>query len=163
MDKFEQRLLDIGIRIPNPPAATGNFVPGIVHGDVLYLSGTYGTMQDEQGEDYIPKPGQLGRELTVEEGYESARLMALKHLALAKAVLGSLEPLLRAIRLVAYVNAAPTFKDAPKVVNGASDFLIEVFGAEFGTHARMARYQAQLPRDAPVPGELTLALRGRNR
>jgi enamine deaminase RidA (YjgF/YER057c/UK114 family) len=130
-----------------------------VHGDMLYVSGTYGTVKDANGSDYIPKPGKVGAELSLEDGYESARLMALNHLALARAVVGSLDRLLRPVRLVGYVNAAPGFKNAPAVLNGASDLLIQVFGDELGRHARMALYQHELARDAPVAGEIMFALR----
>ena len=85
--------------------------------------------------------------------------MALNHLALARLVVGRLDKLLRPIRLVGYVNAAPGFKDAPKVLNGASDLLIEVFGEELGRHARMALYQHELARDAPIAGEIMFALK----
>jgi len=159
MAGIESRLVELGIVVPAPPAAIGNFVPGVVHEGLLYVSGTYGTVKDGQGVDVIPKPGKLGAELTVEDGYASARLMALNHLALAREVVGSLDRLLRPIRLVGYVNAAPGFKNAPAVLNGASDLLIEVFGRELGTHARMALYQHELARDAPVAGEILFALR----
>jgi enamine deaminase RidA (YjgF/YER057c/UK114 family) len=160
MSTLEERLLALGLLVPEPPAAIGSFVPGVVHGDVLYVSGTYGTVKDHHGVDIIPKPGKLGAELSIADGYESARLMALNHLALAKAVVGDLGRLLRPIRLVGYVNAAPGFRDAPAVLNGASDLLISVFGDELGRHARMALYQHELARDAPIAGEIMFALKG---
>jgi len=102
--------------------------------------------------------GKLGAELSIEEGYKSARLMAINHLAMAKAVLGELDRIVRVIRLLDFVNAAPGFRDAPKVLNGASDLLVELFGPERGRHARSALYQHELARNAPVAGELTLAV-----
>ena len=104
------------------------------------------------------KAGKVGGALTIEDGYRSARQMAINHLAMAKAVLGDLDRVTRVIRLLGFVNAAPGFRDAPKVLNGASDLLIEVFGEERGRHARSALYQHELARDAPVAGELTLAV-----
>jgi len=156
---IEQRLRELGIVVPAPPVAIGNFVPGVAHAGILYVSGTYGTVKDAGGADVIPKPGKVGGNLSIEDGYESARYMALNHLALARAVLGDLDRLLRPIRMVGYVNAAPGFKNAPAVLNGASDLLIEIFGPELGTHARMALYQPDLPRDAPIAGEIIYALR----
>lgn len=156
---IEARLEELGLAVPDPPKAIGNFVPGVVHRDVLYVSGTYGTIKDGQGTDTIPKPGKVGAELTVEEGYESARFMLLNHLALAKAVLHDLDRIERPIRLVDYVNAAPGFKDAPSVLNGASDLLIAIFGDQLGPHARMALYQHELARDAPIAGEISFALK----
>jgi enamine deaminase RidA (YjgF/YER057c/UK114 family) len=158
MSALEGRLKSLGFEVPAPPAAIGNFVPGVVHGDILYVSGTYGTVKNAEGVDVIPKPGKVGGTLSVADGYESARLMALNHLALAKAVIGDLDRLLRPIRLVGYVNAAPGFQDAPSVLNGASDLLIALFGEELGCHARMALYQHELARDAPIAGEIMFAL-----
>ena len=155
----EHRLAELGIFLPRPPHAIGNFAYGIEHAGILYLSGTYGTVVGDDGEDFLPDKGKLGGELSIENGYRSARFMAINHLAMAKAVLGDLDRIERVIRLLGFVNAAPGFKDAPKVINGASDLLIEVFGQERGRHARSALYQHELARDAPVAGELTLAVR----
>ena len=159
MAELERRLQDLGIVVPAPPVAIGNFVPGVVHGDVLYVSGTYGTVKDDAGVDTIPKPGKLGDALTLADGYASARLMALNHLAMAREVLGCLDRILRPLRLVGYVNAAPGFREAPAVLNGASDLLIEIFGEDLGSHARMALYQHELARDAPIAGEIMFALK----
>ena len=83
--------------------------------------------------------------------------MLLNHPALAKTVLRDRDRIERPIRLVGYVNAAPGFKDAHSVLNGASDLLIAIFGKELGTHARMALYQHELPQDAPIAGEISFA------
>ncbi len=156
--QIETKLAELGIVLPRPPRAIGNFAYGVEHAGILYLSGTYGTAVDENGEDFLPIRGKLGAALTIEEGYRSARLMAINHLAMAKAVLGDLDRIQRVIRLLGFVNAAPGFRDAPRVMNGASDLLIAVFGEERGRHARSALYQHELARDAPVAGELTLAV-----
>jgi enamine deaminase RidA (YjgF/YER057c/UK114 family) len=161
MGKIEGRLEQLGIILPRPPRAIGNFVYGIEHAGLLYLSGTYGTVVGEDDQDIIPKPGKVGDTLSIEDGYRSARHMAINHLAMAKAVLGDLDRVTRVIRLIGFVNAAPGFREAPKVLNGASDLLIEVFGEERGRHARSALYQHELARDAPVAGELTLAVEPR--
>ena len=155
---IEARLNEIGISLPEPPVATGNFVPCVEFENILYVSGTYGTMKDETGVDYIPKPGKVGAELTIKDGYESARLMMMNHLAMAKAVMGDLARIDRPIRLVGYVNAAPGFQSAPAVLNGASDLLISIFGKERGVHARMALYQHELAGDAPIAGEIMFGL-----
>lgn len=156
---IERRLAILGLAVPKPPKAIGNFVPGVVHAGILHVSGTYGTIKDEQGVDYIPTPGKLGAALSIEQGYQSARLMLLNHLALARAVVEDLDRIERPIRLVGYVNAAPGFQEAPAVLNGASDLLIEIFGKELGSHARMALYQHELARDAPIAGEISFALK----
>ncbi len=156
---IEARLAELGIELPSPPAAIGNFVPGVIFDNILYVSGTYGTVKDESGHDIIPEPGKVGGELSVEEGYESAKLMIINHLAMAKAVLGDLDLIDRPIRLVGYVNAAAGFQDAPSVLNGASDLLFEIFGKKKGSHARMALYQHELARNAPVAGEIMFGLK----
>jgi enamine deaminase RidA (YjgF/YER057c/UK114 family) len=158
---IEHRLAELGITLPRPPRAIGNFAYGVEHDGILYLSGTYGTAVGEDDQDFLPETGKLGGALSIEDGYRSARRMAINHLAMAKAVLGDLDRIERVIRLLGFVNAAPGFKDAPKVLNGASDLLIELFGAERGRHARTALYQHELARDAPVAGELMLAVRPR--
>ena len=155
---IEARLIEIGISLPEPPTAIGNFVPCVEFENILYVSGTYGTVKDEKGVDFIPKPGKVGAELTIEDGYESARLMMMNHLAMAKTVLGELARIDRPVRLVGYVNAAPGFQNAPEVLNGASDLLISIFGKELGGHARMALYQHELARDAPIAGEIMFGL-----
>jgi enamine deaminase RidA (YjgF/YER057c/UK114 family) len=156
--RLETRLAQLGIILPRPPKAIGNFAYGVEHAGLLYLSGTYGTKVDDEDRDYLPIIGKVGSDITAEQGYESARLMAINHLAMAKAVIGDLDRITRVIRLLGFVNSAPGFRDAPSVLNGASDLLIEVFGEERGRHARSALYQHELARNAPVAGELTLAV-----
>ena len=159
MTSLVTRLEELGIAVPEPPGAIGNFAAGVLHDGLLYVSGTYGTVRNAAGEDVLPKAGKLGAELSVEEGYASARQMALNHLALARQVVGDLDVIDRPVRLVGYVNAAPGFRDAPAVLNGASDLLIEIFGAERGAHARMALYQHELARNAPIAGEILFAVK----
>jgi enamine deaminase RidA (YjgF/YER057c/UK114 family) len=157
--QIEQRLAELGITLPRPPRAIGNFLYGVEHGGLLYLSGTYGTAVDADDRDYLPIVGKLGADLSIEDGYKSARLMAINHLAMAKAVINDLDRIERVIRLLGFVNSGPGFRDAPSVLNGASDLLIQVFGEPRGRHARSALYQHELARNAPVAGELTLAVR----
>lgn len=155
---IEAKLHELGIELPEPPSAIGNFAPGVIFDNILYVSGTYGTVKDDNGADYIPKAGKLGKDLSIEDGYESARLMLINHLALAKLALESLTRIQRPIRLVGYVNCISGFQNAPQVLNGASDILYEIFGPELGEHARMALYQHELARDAPIAGEIMFGL-----
>jgi enamine deaminase RidA (YjgF/YER057c/UK114 family) len=153
----EDRLRRLGVELPRPPRASGAFVPAKLAGSLLFVSGTYGTKPDEHGEaDTLPIRGQLGAELTVAQGRESARLVALNHLAMARAVLGTLDRVKAVVRLVGYINAAPGFVDGPRVLDGASRLLIDLFGETYGSHARMALYQPCLPGDAPLTAELLL-------
>ncbi|MBL6653731.1 MAG: RidA family protein [Reyranella sp.] len=157
-DRVEQRLAELGIALPRPPWAIGNFAYGIEHGGFLHLSGTYGTAAGDDDADFPPVVGKVGADISIEDGYKSARLMAINHLAMAKAVVGNLDRIARVIRLLGLVNAGPGFRDAAKVLDGASDLLIDVFGENHGRHARSALYQHELARNAPVAGELTLAM-----
>jgi hypothetical protein len=108
--------------------------------------------------DVLPIRGRLGDELTVAQGRASAALVALNLLAMARAALGSLDRVKSVVRLVGYVNAAPAFVDAPRVLDGASRLLIDVFGEERGSHVRMALYQPSLPGDAPLTAEVLLEI-----
>jgi enamine deaminase RidA (YjgF/YER057c/UK114 family) len=152
----ESRLRGLGIDLPRVPIALGAFAPGKRVGNLLFVSGAYGTCPDASGADTLPIRGRLGEGLTVAEGRASARLVAINLLAMARAVLGDLDAVRSVVRLVGYVNAAPGFVDAPRVLDGASQLLIDVFGPERGSHARMALYQSGLPGDAPVTAELLL-------
>ena len=159
MGKIEARLKELGITLPRPPKAVANYLPGVKVGEILYVAGTIGTIVDAQDNDVLPIKGKLGAELTVEQGYQSARLTAINHLAMMKAVIGDLDNVVRIVKLIGYVNAAPGFKKAPWVVNGASDLLVEIWGAERGKHARAALYQNELTEDAPIEIEMTVQVR----
>ena len=156
MGQVERRLRELGIELPRPPKAVANYIPGVQVGEILYVSGTIGTVPGPNDEDVLPIRGKLGRELTIEEGYRSARLTAINHLALIKAVIGDLDRVVRIVKMIGYVNAAPGFQDAPAVLNGASDLFVEVFGPDRGRHARAALYQNELTFDAPIENELTV-------
>ena len=156
---IEGRLQELGLRLPRPPKPIGRFCYGVEHGGVLYVSGTYGTVPAADDSDTLPYRGKVGAELSIDDGYESARLMALNLLAMAKATLGHLDRVDRVLQLQGFVNAAPGFTNAPRVLDGASDLLIDVFGEDRGAHARAALYQHELARDAPVAGQLLLAVR----
>ncbi len=151
---IEARLKELGLELPPVPEAVANYIPGVLVGEILYLSGTIGKIGDE-----LVHQGKLGDGLTVDEGYQSARLCTLNHFAMAKSVLGDLGRVERAVRLIGYVNSAPGFTQAPWVVNGASDLLVEVLGEEKGRHARAALNINELTFDAPVETVLTLQVK----
>ncbi len=159
MGRVEQRLRELGIELPRPPKAVANYIPGVKVGEILYVSGTIGTVPGPNDEDVLTIRGKLGRDLTIEQGYESARLTAINHLAMIKAVIGDLDKVVRIVKLIGYVNAAPGFQDAPAVLNGASDLFVEVFGPERGRHARAALYQNELTLDAPIEADLEVQVR----
>lgn len=159
MGNVERRLQEQGILLPRPPKAVANYLPAAKHGDVLYVAGTIGTVVNDRDEDVLPYKGKLGRELSVEQGYQSARYMAINHLAMMKAVIGDLDRIVRIIKMVGYVNAAPGFTQAPWVLDGASDLYVQVLGQEAGRHARAALYQNELTYDAPIEADLTVQVR----
>jgi enamine deaminase RidA (YjgF/YER057c/UK114 family) len=142
------RELGLNLATPNPPA--GSYVPTVQTGTLLFVAGQIPTRPDGT------RPvGKLGDDTTVEEGYEAARLCAVALLAQVKAALGSLDRVVRIVKVNGYVNATPDFVQPPAVVNGASDLLVEVFG-EAGKHARAAVGVASLPAGAPVEVEMVV-------
>ena len=160
MSQIEKRLEEMGIELPRPPKPVANYTCGTEVGEILYVSGTVGTMVDENGEDYMPHPGQAGA-IPLEDAYQSARLTAINHLSMIKHVIGDLDRVERIVKMVGYINAKPGFKDAPQVLNGASDFWVELLGEDRGKHARAALYQDQLTIDAPIEIEMTVQLKKR--
>lgn len=138
------RLKALGLTLPPAPAALANYVPAVVVGDMLYISG-----QVSRGADGSIITGQLGISLTVEQGQAAARQSALSILAAAEAAIGSLDRIQRVLRLNGFVNAAVGFADHPKVMNGASDLIADVLG-EAGRHTRVAVGVPSLPANAAV-------------
>jgi enamine deaminase RidA (YjgF/YER057c/UK114 family) len=156
MGRVESRLKELGLVLPPLPKPVANYLPAVKVGEILYVAGAIGTVVNENNEDVLTIKGKVGRDVTVEEAYQSARLVTLNHLAYMKAVLGDLDQIVRIVKLVGYVNAAPGFNKAPWVINGASDLLVDIFGKDRGAHARAALYQNEMTRDAPVEIEMTV-------
>ncbi|MFQ5351337.1 MAG: RidA family protein [Thermoanaerobaculia bacterium] len=135
----EARLAELGIELPTPPAPVANYVRAVRTGNLVFLAG-HGPLRPGGG--YVT--GKLGEDLGVAEGYEAARLTAIALLASLKAEIGSLDRVRRVVRVEGMVNSTADFTDQSKVINGCSDFLVEVFG-ERGKHARAAVGMASLP------------------
>lgn len=144
------RLSELGIVLPPPPRVRAGYEPGVVTGNLLFLSGAVGTVVGEDGEEHLPIQGAVGAEVTLEQGAESARMAALNLLAQAAAVLGDLDRLHRIVKLSGYVYAAPGFRQAPQVVDGASRLFLEVLGPDRGAHARISLYQHDMTLGAPI-------------
>jgi enamine deaminase RidA (YjgF/YER057c/UK114 family) len=136
---IDSRLTALGVTLPTPAAPAANYVPFVVSHGMLYISGQIPV--GPNGLEYI---GKLGQDLGIEEGRAAARLCAINILAQAKAALGDLDRVARIVKLTGFVNGTAEFGDQPKVVNGASDFIVEVFGDK-GRHARSAVGVAGLP------------------
>lgn len=142
--KIDARLTELGITLPPAPAPAANYVPYVVTGNLVFISGQVAVAP---GEKHL---GKLGSELTVEQGQKAARACALNILAqLREACGGDLDRVRRCVKLGGFVNCVPNFADMPKVVNGASDLMVEVFG-DAGRHARFAVGAPNLPADFAV-------------
>lgn len=150
-ESAEERLNALGLTLPEPVAAVANYVPTLISGSLLYVSGQIAT--GPQG----PLKGMLGADLDIESGQNAARLCCLNILAQAKEALGSLDRIGQVIRLTGYVNATPDFTDHPKVVNGASDLMVEVLG-ERGRHTRAAVGVSGLPLGVAVEIDAIIAI-----
>lgn len=146
----EARLRELGITLPSPPAAAGAYVPAVRTGNLLVLAGTL-PIRDGK----VTHAGKVGRDLDLAAAAEGARLCALNALANAKAALGSLDAVRRVVMVQGYVNGVDGFPDSPKVLNGCSEFLVDVFG-EAGRHARAAVSVNGLPLNSAVEVQLTL-------
>ena len=146
----EQKLKQMGIVLPESPKPLANYVRAVRTGNLLFVSG-HGPYNDGK----VVLVGKLGKELTIEEGYKTARNVGVNCLASIRESLGSLDKVRRVVKLLGMVNCTEDFKDQPKVMNGASDLLVEVFG-EAGRHARSAVGMQALPNQIPVEIEMIL-------
>ncbi len=147
---YEARLAELKITLPPAPKPVATYIPAVRTGDLLFLSGT-GPFKD----GVIAFAGKLGKDLTVEQGYEAARLTLLNALAMVRQELGTLDRVTRIVRLTGHVASAEGFTQQPAVINGASDLLVQIFG-EAGRHARLALGAAELPLNMAIELELIL-------
>ena len=148
----EERLQALGLTLPAVPTPMANYVPYRLAGNLLFLSG-----QGPKRPDGSFMIGRLGKDASVEQGYEAARLTGLQLLAVAKAAIGDLSCVEAVVKLLGMVNAEPAFEDHPKVINGCSDLLVEVFG-DIGRHARSAVGMGSLPDGIMVEIEAILMI-----
>jgi len=147
----EARLRELGIELPPPPQALGQYTPVHIVGDLLYTSGVL----PSQGGQPVTA-GVVGDTLTVAEGAEAARLCVLNILALVQSRTGSLDAVRQIVQIVGFVRSAPGFVQQAKVLNGASELLMDIFG-ERGRHTRTALGTTELPQGAAV--EMTAVIR----
>jgi enamine deaminase RidA (YjgF/YER057c/UK114 family) len=143
----EARLKEMNITLPSVPAPVANYANSVQVGKLLFLAG------NTAGADWKFK-GKVGKDITVQEGYETARQVGIVMLAKVQAALGSLDRVKRVVKVLGMVNSPEGFGDQPRVVNGFSDLMVEVFGEAIGKHARSAVGMAALPGNAAVEVEM---------
>jgi enamine deaminase RidA (YjgF/YER057c/UK114 family) len=142
---IEKKLAELGIALPSPRSPIANYVPFVLSGKLLTVSGQICFGADGK----MVAAGQLGGAVSLDNGQKAARACAVNLLAQVKAALGDLDKVARVVRLNGFINSAPGFTDGPKVMNGASDLMVEVFGDK-GRHARTTVGVSALPADAAV-------------
>lgn len=149
----EQKLKEKGIVLPAPSKPVANYVNAVRTGNLIFLAGKGPKKTD--GTDIT---GKVGKDLTVEEGYEAAKWVAINQLAALKAEIGDLSKVKRIVKVLGMVNCESSFTDHPKVINGFSDFMVEIFGAK-GKHARSAVGMGSLPNNIAVEVEMIVEVK----
>lgn len=152
--KIEKRLQELGIELPPIPGPAGNYVQYAQTGNLMFLSGA-----GPRGADGRPPKGKVGKDVSVEEAYQHARSIGLVQIAKLKDALGDLDRVTRIVKVLGMVNAVPEFGEHPKVINGFSDLMVEVFGDK-GRHARSAVGMGSLPFGIPVEIEIVVEVSG---
>jgi enamine deaminase RidA (YjgF/YER057c/UK114 family) len=149
----ETTVAALGLILPAAPTVAGNYVPTVRTGNLLYCAGTICARDGA-----MTHTGPVGRDQTVQTGYEAAQICALNALANIRAATGSLDHVTRIVMVNGFVNAIPGFSDSPAVINGASDLLVQIFG-ESGKHARAAVAVTGLPKNSTVEVQIIVELK----
>lgn len=152
MSKIEHRIIELGLILPTPPKPLAAYIPAKKSGNLVFTAG-----QLPMVDGVLVAQGFLGKNVEIEDAYQSARICTLNALAAIKGVIGDLDQIKQIVRVVGYVASVPEFTQQPAVVNGASELLLEIFG-ENGKHARSAVGMSVLPLNAPVEIELTVEI-----
>lgn len=150
----EQRLLELGIELPPPPRPVAVYVTAVRTGNILFTAG-----HTPRYPDGSPMPGKLGADMTVEQGNAAARVAGLNLLSTVRHTLGSLDQVVRLVKVLGMVNCTPDFGQQPQVINGFSELLVEVFGEDRGKGGRSAVGMASLPANMPVELEAIFEVR----
>ena len=145
--KIEARLKELGIELPQPTAPLANYVPFTISGNLLFISG-----QGPRTADQRFMTGKVGRDITLDEAYAHARLVGINILSVVQHAQNGLSTVRRVLKLTGFVNASDDFREHPKVINGCSDLLVEVFG-DAGRHARSAIGVNSLPENITIEVE----------
>jgi enamine deaminase RidA (YjgF/YER057c/UK114 family) len=151
--EIEKKLNELGFQVPRVPEAAGNYIGCVRVGNLLFVGGNTGRVNGTRKFE-----GKVGDTVTLEQAYVMARECALNHLAVIKAALGDLDKVERIVKVLAYINVAPGFTELPKVANGESDLLVNLWG-DRGRHTRAAIGVAVLGSNAAVETEITVQVR----
>jgi enamine deaminase RidA (YjgF/YER057c/UK114 family) len=153
---IEEKILSLGIELPEAPRSAGSYVQIVTTGNLLFVSG-----QIPVDPGSIPLQvrfkGKVGKDLSVKEGQEAARLCTINALAQLKSVLGNLDKIKKFVKVSGFVNCDASFTNHPQVINGASDFIVQLFG-EKGRHSRSAIGASSLPLDSAVELEVIVEI-----
>jgi enamine deaminase RidA (YjgF/YER057c/UK114 family) len=140
----EEKLISLGIELPEVPRPLGSYVPFVKTGNLIYISGMLPLKAGK-----LEKTGRVGESVILEDAYQAAKIATINGLSVLKSAVGNLNKVTRCVKISGFVASAQGFTDQPKVLNGASDFIFEVFG-ERGRHTRIAVGVNILPMDSPV-------------
>jgi enamine deaminase RidA (YjgF/YER057c/UK114 family) len=151
--EIEKKLNEMGFQVPSVPEAAGNYIGCVKVGNLLFVGGNTGRINGKRKFE-----GKVGENVTLEQAYIMARECALNHLAIIKAELGDLDKVERIVKVLAYINVAPGFTQLPKIANGESDLLVNLWG-DRGQHARAAIGVASLGSNAAVETEIIVQVR----
>jgi len=151
--EVEKKLIEMGLSLPPSPAPVANYVPAVRSGNLLFVSGHGPALLKDGKIEYIR--GKLGKDLTVEQGYDAAKQVMLNILQSIKGIIGDLDKVRRIVKVLGFVNCTEDFPDQPRVINGASDLLVALYG-ERGRHARSAVGMQQLPFGIAVEIEMVV-------
>lgn len=150
---IEERLQKLGLTLPVPPQPIAAYVPGIISGNLVFISGQIPSLEGK-----VVYTGKVGQDLTIEEGQAAAQICLLNGLSIVKSLLGTLETVEQVVRINGFVQSADGFTQIPQVINGASELLVNIFG-DSGRHSRVAVGVAALPLNAAVEVDLIIAFK----
>lgn len=153
MSRIERRLEELGLELPEAVAPLYSYVPVKIHQGVAYVSGQVPRVDGE-----VPYTGKVGRDVTVDQARELAKICVLKGLSCVKAAIGNLDDVEQILKVTGYVQTAPGFSEPSKVIDAASELLVDLFG-ESGRHARTAMGAAELPSNTPVEIDFVIAVK----
>jgi len=150
--EIEKRIRSLGLELPEVPKPVASYVPAVKSGNYVFVSGQIPFVKGE-----LKYKGKVGKDLTLEEGYECAKMTVLNCLAAIKSVTQDLDCVKQVVRVTGFINSAPGFSEQPKVLNGASDLLVQIFG-ERGKHSRLAIGVSELPLGAALEIDLIVEI-----